>query len=142
MQKFPEVVTHELTHVFTNLITYGNHPGWLHEGLAQYEAGQWDRIKESVLRKALLERTLLRLDALNRPFSEFKNPEITTLAYAESYAAVKFILERYGRERLLQALKAFSAGKNFDQAAVGAFGLDAKTFENRWLEFLKQSYGA
>jgi tetratricopeptide (TPR) repeat protein len=142
IEKFPKVVTHEVTHVFASLMTYGNLPVWLHEGIALYEADQWDRDREALLRKGLKTQTLLGLDALNRPFSELKNPEIASLAYAESYSTVKFILDRFGKESFLRFLKAFSAGKSLDRAALGSLGIDARTFEERWKDFLMERYGA
>jgi len=140
IDKFPQVIIHELTHVFTNLTTYGKHPAWIHEGLALYEAGQWDEKKEMALRQAVSEDKLFELYELDKPFTRLKQPGQIRLAYAQSYAVVEYIMDNYGKDKLLDVLKAFSRGRDFDEAAPEVFGLDSKTFEENWREDLKRKY--
>lgn len=141
LEKFRETIKHEMTHIFTNLITYGNLPHWIGEGLAMYEASQWDIDKERTLRLAVLDKGLLTLEELRRPFRGFKTPQKIVLAYAESYSAVEFMFNMYGRDKVLQILKGFSRGQNFDEAAKSVLGISAKQFEKEWLDFIKGKYG-
>jgi hypothetical protein len=64
------------------------------------------------------------------------------LAYAQSRAAVKYILDIYGRQKLLNVLHAFSQGQDFDEAAAEVFGVDADLFEEQWRGSLRRRYGA
>jgi hypothetical protein len=116
----------------------GNHPGWLHEGIAVYEAGQWDEEKETTLRQAVYEDNLLGLGDLEKPFTRFHNPMQIKLAYAESYTAVAYILKRHGREALLGILREFSRGKTFDEAARDVLGMDMAEFEEGWRDSLRR----
>ena len=141
IKKLPQVITHELTHVFTNFITYGKHPGWIHEGIALYEAGQWDEKKERVLRQAIAEDTLFTLDELERPFTRLKRQRRIQLAYAQSYALVEYILDYYGRDKFFEVLNAFSMGKNFGESAREVFGVGIDAFEERGINFIKKKYG-
>jgi tetratricopeptide (TPR) repeat protein len=141
IDKFPEVITHELTHVFTNLITFGKHPAWIHEGLAIYEAGQWNETRARGLRQAVSDDGLFQLQELEKSFTNYKKPQEISLAYAQAYAAVDYIVATYGKEKLLDVLKAFSRGQDFDEAAPEVFGMDAETFEQQWREDLERRYG-
>ena len=141
INKLPEVITHELTHAFTNLITYGNCPTWILEGLALYEASQWDLGKEKILRSAVSSNQLYLLDELEEPFTRFKNQKGIALAYSESYTAVKFIFDTYGRDSLIKLLHEFSRGKNFGEAAKHVLKINSSEFEQKWLASIKESYG-
>jgi len=141
IRKLPEVITHELTHVFTNLITFGNHPAWIHEGIALWEASQWDLEKEKILKWAISEDKLFGLGELENPFTLLKNPKRVNLAYAQAYTAVKFILDRYGRDKLLEILYEFSKGKNFDEAARRVLDMSMEEFEHKWPDFIGDTYG-
>jgi hypothetical protein len=54
---------------------------------------------------------------------------------------VEYIVSAYGKDKLLDVLKAFSRGQDFDEAAPEVFGMDAETFEEQWREDLKLKYG-
>lgn len=140
INRFSEVITHELTHVFTNLITFSNHPAWIHEGIALWEASQWDLEKEKILKWAISEDKLFGLGELELPFTVMKNPKRINLAYAQSYAAVKFIVDKYGRDKLLEILYEFSEGRNFDEAARAVLKISMREFEEKWFDLIKETY--
>jgi tetratricopeptide (TPR) repeat protein len=137
IEKLPNVIVHELSHVFTSLMTYNNLPAWMNEGIAQYEASQWDSDKETILRSAVMEGKLFSLQELELPFTVFKVPQRIILAYAQSYQAVKLTMDHYGRDRFIQILHEFSQGKNFDEAANKVLNISMQTFEKQLLENLK-----
>ena len=141
INKFPEVITHELTHVFTNLITFSNHPAWIHEGIALWEADQWDSRKEVVLKWAISEEELFSLEELKKPFTRLKDHRRINLAYAQSYTAVKFILDKYGREKLLEILDEFSKGNSVDKAARHVLNMAMEEFEQQWFDFIRETLG-
>jgi tetratricopeptide (TPR) repeat protein len=140
IRKLPEVICHELTHVFTNLMTYGNHPTWLHEGLALYEANQWSLQNKELLASALSSNQLLRLSELRFPFVEMKSQAEINLAYAESYSAVEYLIEKYGREELKKLLSAFAEGKDFREAALNVLGVEVEAFERGWEKAIREKY--
>jgi len=140
IEKLPQVITHELSHVFTSFITYNTLPAWMNEGIAQYEASQWDSEKENILKSAVLEDKLLSLQELERPFTVFKEPKRIILAYAQSYQAVKSIMDHYGRDSFIQILHEFSQGKNFDEAANKVLKISMQIFEKQLLENVKTQF--
>jgi tetratricopeptide (TPR) repeat protein len=140
VEKLPSVITHELTHAFTNLMTYGNHPGWIHEGLALYEASQWEERRENSLKAAIREGKLFRLEELEESFLRLKDPRLIDLAYAASYTAVDYLIEKYGREKLKGLLLQFSKGKNFHEASQTVLGIGEEEFQKGWIEFIQQKY--
>jgi tetratricopeptide (TPR) repeat protein len=140
IEKLPEVIKHEMTHAFTNLMTYNNLPGWAQEGIAVYEASQWDLKKKESLVVAIHNEELYGLEELEKPFTRFKDPRRINLAYAQSYTAIKFILERYGREKLLATFDQFARGKNFAETARDVLGMTLVEFEQEWVDWIKKTY--
>jgi tetratricopeptide (TPR) repeat protein len=137
IRKFPQVLTHELTHVFVNRLTYGNRPVWFHEGLALYMAGQWDPGKAEVLKWAIQEGRIFRLRELEGPFTNFREGREIGLAYAQSYALVRYVIERYGMAGVSALIASFGEGNSFSDAAPVVLGLRTEDFEREWLRFMK-----
>ena len=140
IEKLPEVITHELTHAFVNLMTYSRHPVWIHEGLALHEAGQWEAGREKILIVAIKEERLHSLDELEEPFTKLKNPREIDLAYAESYTAVEYLIAKCGKGKLKEILFQFARGKSFPEAAQFILGINREEFEKGWVEFLRAKY--
>ncbi len=94
-------VEHELAHVIVgNLVSacYSRLPTWLSEGLAMVAEGGLDAESQRLLDQALQDDTFYPVRALSDGFTE--DPGGASLAYAQSYSLVTYLLEAHGRERL------------------------------------------
>ena len=117
------VVVHELAHAFVQHIAPTGVPGWLHEGLAVlFEQGD-ERWIDQELRAA---GPLPSLASLNGGFSGLNSAQ-ATIAYAQSAAAARVLLNRLG-PNLAAFLKALDGSQSFD-TALAAFGFTTTDIE-------------
>jgi beta-lactamase regulating signal transducer with metallopeptidase domain len=133
------LLTHEVTHVFTfDIIPASSAPGWVLEGLAEYERGIWDPAPLSMLRDAVRTGTLPRLTELPGPAG--RGESALSLAYA--HAAFDFIESRWGKPGIRQFLLAIrqsaQGGPNPYEAALD---LDAQGFEAALSRHLAERFG-
>lgn len=129
------VVIHELTHVLIGRFTFSclsDMPSWLVEGLAVYSEGPLDDQSQAQLDKAVRNNDLLSVRSLSAGFSE--EFDQATLSYAESYSLVKFLIERYGQEKMTSLLITLRNGKAVDDALLEVYGFDVDGLEDEWRE--------
>ena len=142
------VVAHELTHSVVYQVTlnpYCDLPTWLHEGLATYmEAGgelRWDLF--ITLERAIAEERLILageeggdgegLISVKSLASSFPtDPTEARLSYAQSFSLVEFLIDGFGRERMLQLLDVFQEGSRADDALFEVYGFDTDGLERAW----------
>jgi tetratricopeptide (TPR) repeat protein len=139
------VLYHEFTHAIVHALTEGHVPTWLNEGLAlnfEREAPpspsssgstQWD----SPISGAIRANGLLSLDALHGSFLEMDQPT-AQLAYAESYSAVKYLIDRYGMFAIQALLKDLSRQRDFSKAFEDRFFVSYREFQTEWQKGLSQ----
>lgn len=125
-QKGP--VLHELTHWYVDLITRGNCPLWLHEGIAQYTEEKhlgfewgWDAI-EGV--------DFYSLQVLN---SNFADLEQQRLAYYQALSLVQYLVELQGWNDVVQTLRLLGKGHSLDTALSRVYGFSLPMLEKLWL---------
>jgi len=126
-------VAHELMHLVVRQLSFNcaaGLPRWLDEGLAVWAEGGMDEYQQELLEQAIAEDSLLSLRAINSSFSA--HAQRASLAYAQGYSVVNFLLERYGRERMLELLAVFRQGATYDGALQQVYGLDLDGVENLW----------
>ena len=132
-----DAVEHELAHVIVgNLVSacYSRLPTWLDEGLAMVAQGGLDAESQALLDQALHDDTLYPARALSSGFTE--DPSGASLAYAQSYSLVDFMLEQHGRDRLLDLLGAAQAGSSPDSALMEVYGFDTDGLDQAWREWI------
>jgi hypothetical protein len=122
-----DVIPHEISHIYFNHLVkrYSGASDWLDEGLATYNEysdhlADWNTVKS--------------LNDLEHDFGE--EPEQIDLAYSESYYAVLYMDEIYGKEAIATLLYEFSKGNGAPVAFEKAFGKHPDEFEQdftRWL---------
>ncbi len=128
-----ETIAHELTHVLAGRLTFtclGEVPTWLQEGLAVYGEGGLDEVSQQLFDRAVAENKLLSVRALSGGFSE--DPAKADISYSESYSLVRFLIERYGTERILALLDALRRGATVEKAMQSVYGLTLEQFEDDW----------
>ncbi|WP_082788901.1 peptidase MA family metallohydrolase [Desulfolucanica intricata] len=130
-------MAHEYTHFVVDYKTRGNYPRWFTEGLAQYEEFKLTgfRFTEPA---GNLNQKLYSFDDLGKNFDYLPNQ---SLAYRQSFAAVKFLVDQYGETCVLEIINTLSRGKNIDYAIQNAAGMNMQTFEQEWLKWLSLNIG-
>jgi len=126
-------VAHELAHMVIHQVTfnpYSDLPTWLDEGLAMYAEGDLRKDLEGMLTQAISANTLFSVRSLGSGFpAEFKD---AGLAYAESYSLVKFLIDNYGSEKMLNLLQVFKQGSGYDDALLTVYGFDIDGLDDLW----------
>jgi hypothetical protein len=134
------VLYHELTHVFMFDIVYGGLvesvmrqaytnpvPLWFTEGLAEYISQGWDGEAEMILRDLTIADMVVPLEYLSGGY----------IVYKEGQAAVNFIADRYGEEKIPEIVRGVAKTRNLDRALRDAVGLSTPELSeefNRWLK--------
>jgi len=126
-------LVHELTHLVVHQATfspYGQLPLWLDEGLATYSEGELDPDLRSSLNRAISEGTLISVRSLCSPFSAYFDK--ARLSYAESYSLVKYLLDSYGQDKMLDLLTILKQGSTYDEALNEVYGFDIDGLDAGW----------
>ncbi|MFQ5988377.1 MAG: tetratricopeptide repeat protein [Candidatus Methylomirabilales bacterium] len=130
---------HEYTHVVIRDVTGGKVPTWLNEGLALIEQRTpLDGAVETV-RQLADERKLPSLGSLNGSFVGLTGAE-ARMAYAVSYTATKFLIERWSRWDTQRLLRQLGEGVPFEKALEDATRLTVPEFEQEWRDWLVRGY--
>jgi hypothetical protein len=137
-EDFRHVLHHELTHAVTFDLLYGNAlsslisrqrlfsmPLWFAEGYAEYSSRHgWDYSSDMYVRDATINNYLTPPQFLDG-----------FLAYKQGQAMIKFIVEKYGEEKLGTILRRGKIHLTMNKALKEAIGIDEKEF---WEEFSKE----
>ena len=126
-------LVHELTHLVVHQATfspYGQLPLWLDEGLATNSEGELDSDLQASLNKAISEGTLISVRTLCSPFSAYTDK--ARLSYAESYSLVKYLLDNYGQDEMLDLLTTLKQGSTYDEALAEVYGFDIDGLDAGW----------
>lgn len=114
---------HEFTHCMTQNVnpTIPNHPRWLWESIALFEAGEFTH-----------PRNVAALASHAPGFDELNNFNSTTI-YQVGYLLGEFIFKKYGREKYIELIK-----ENGDLEQV--LGSNDQEFLDLWYAYLKLNY--
>ncbi|UCG54510.1 MAG: peptidase MA domain-containing protein [Dehalococcoidia bacterium] len=135
-------IVHELTHLVTQQMTfnpYNSLPVWLNEGLSMYAEGEIQPLFESYLRQAVLDDELLSVRSLASPFST--DTGLSYLSYAQSMSIVDFLIDNYGKQKMLELLNTFKIGSSYDGAFTKVYGFDIDGLSDRWSDHIFNVYG-
>jgi hypothetical protein len=138
-QDIGTIFVHELTHLLLGA-RFGARPipRWLNEGLAMYEAYEWEAGQEWTLVQAVVAN---RVPPLNDLTARFERGEVEArLAYLLAGALVNDMIGTYGREAFGNFVGRLAQGDSLDDAMVGAYGVSASLFEQRWRAHLDRRY--
>ncbi|MDP3721542.1 MAG: peptidase MA family metallohydrolase, partial [Anaerolineaceae bacterium] len=108
---------HELTHVLVGDYTFsclGSTPTWLSEGLAVYGEGGASSIEAAFFEQNVKADTLMSFSVLSGGFSE--DPDIADLSYSQSFFMVDYLIQTYGKDKMLSLLQRIKAGDAIDEA--------------------------
>ena len=137
------VTEHELTHVFSFDMMYGgllesiftrqylfSLPLWFLEGMTEYESQRWDAEAEMVMRDAALSGYYFPL------YQDIQG----YLAYKQGQAVIRYIVEKYGKEKLTDIIQTTATSRNLDKALMTSIGVDSEGLTKAWVDHLKRQY--
>ena len=127
-------MTHEFTHLVFDHITKGNYPRWFTEGLAQYAEYRINGY-EWLTNTNSLTRPLYTMAELDAQFDDLQNQ---SLAYRQSFAAVRYIAEVHGDSKLQQVVDQLRAGRKFPQAVEAVLDMNYQDYGSSWEMWAKQ----
>lgn len=121
-------MVHEFTHLVLDYMANGNYDRWFTEGLAQYaeyrvNGYEWRQSSNK------LDQQLYSMAELEKNFDGLSNQ---SLAYRESFMAVRYIAEVYGEDKLKEVITSLTKGQSLSRAIEGATGLGFTDFVVRW----------
>ncbi|MBI3811936.1 MAG: tetratricopeptide repeat protein [Nitrospirae bacterium] len=140
----PELLKKVLFHEYAHAVVHGlsrglNVPTWLNEGVAVYfESGGRSSREQDLYRRLRSGTPLVPLSSLHGSFMGLSDTQ-ASLAYAESFAAVKALADRYGLYRVRQLLEDLGSPKEFAAAFSDAFMIPYETFQSNWQETVKEA---
>jgi hypothetical protein len=128
-------MSHEMTHLVIHQATnnpYGDLPRWLDEGISVYNEDKNELVDDfkPVLEDAIKQDKLMTLRTLSSPFPS--DSLQANLAYGQSGAMVKFMVDKYGADAMGKLLGIFSEGALYDEALKGALGTDSDGLYDAW----------
>ena len=126
-------MTHEMSHLVIHQATdnpFSGLPRWLDEGIAVYNENrdELDQDFRPLFERAVANDELMTLRTLTSPFPA--DPLLANLAYGQSGATVKFIVDTYGSDAMAELLEIFSEGAIYDEALEQALGVDTDGLHN------------
>jgi len=141
---FRHVIRHELVHVIMHskigrvLVDHRKPldrfpPLWFTEGLAEFWSTDWDAQAEMVLRDAVLSDIVVGLNDMDRIYG-------TYLMYKEGQAALQYVADTYGDEKILLLMENFWKESSFSDVFKVTIGKDFDEFDEEWLYALKKKY--
>lgn len=136
---FSEVLEHELAHIFLDKKS-GNAvpPRWIDEGFAMLESREWRIGQDILIVRAVFTNSLIPLAQIEN-LNSF-NDSKAELAYTESYLAISYFLDEYGKESLFKLLNYLSSGQTLDLAFLKATSESYIGFQAGFVDFLKKKY--
>jgi hypothetical protein len=131
------VIPHEISHQLLYQATRNPFNGpttWLDEGLAVYHQDGGNDGFPAQVEDAAEKGRLFSIRALNSNFPY--DPADASLAYAESYSIVRFIIDEFGEDKLAAIIAAYREGVSHDEAVKAGLGVDIDELDRLWKESL------
>lgn len=145
------VIYHEYAHVVQFNVLYGGfwksirllkspfYPLWMMEGMAEFGSGSVDDATgDMVVRDAFAHGQLPSLPEL-QGFAHLK-PNQVTLGYKTGDAAIAFLQDEYGGDKLNALLTAMKDYFDISSGLEGTIGCDLARFDFRFREWLGEKY--
>ncbi|MCX7781537.1 MAG: hypothetical protein N2491_11650 [Negativicutes bacterium] len=121
-------VLHEYTHLVFDYMTSGNYSRWFTEGLAQYLEYRVNGY-EWLTKDNKLTGRLYTMTQLDDRFDDLDNK---SLAYRQSLAAIRYIAEVHGDDKLRAVIRDLRAGVATDKAISRNLGMSYDEYERAW----------
>ncbi len=134
-----ELLAHEYAHlVVAHRSGFHSVPRWYDEGVAMLVSTEWSWSDNLAMGKAAVFGEFIPLSKIEM-VNRF-NQSQAQVAYAQSYLAVKYLIDNYGGSALKRFLDAVSVGASLDDALMASCGASSQEFENEFREHLRLRY--
>lgn len=134
-----ETLAHEITHavIFRLLgLRISSLPLWANEGIAKYQSEQYSDSDDAIVAEAAAGGLLIPLSHLAVKFPKEK----TSLAYAESASAIRYMVKKHGKSSLKVMLAELARTGSFDKAMLNATGRTGGQFDRDWAAAISKHY--
>ncbi|HUI27763.1 MAG TPA: peptidase MA family metallohydrolase, partial [Candidatus Kryptonia bacterium] len=131
----PRLLRHEYMHSLVADLSGNQCPVWLNEGLAVWAEEEQDGERRAWAEDVVRGANLFRLQDLGGTLTKLA-PAQAQIAYAQSYLAVRELIDRYGARRAQQFVTELNH-QPLSAAFAAAYGSDLADFEDRWLRSLR-----
>ncbi len=143
-KEFRHVLRHELVHVFQYKVIKNNYknflyssilntiPLWVMEGMAEFYSLGWDTESESYIRDIALTGKLLSIKQLNF-YAGY-------IVYKEGQLIYRYMSEKFGKKSCSEFFNTLVYTGNLEKAFEEVFGENLKTFDKRFLDYVKMNY--
>ena len=140
-----DTLAHELTHLLIGGASKNTVPIWLHEGIAKYVETAWrtepgrglPEKHQLRLRAAAKKNRLITFEQMHPSMAKLPTQEQTSLAFAEVFTMVEYLVEKKGWSGIRQVLAAMREGASDKEAIAQVYGSSMKRIEKRWMKSLK-----
>jgi hypothetical protein len=127
-------VAHEAAHMISNEVAgpaYGRMPFWLSEGISVYAQPDNGATYTPFVLRAIQTRSLLRLsEMVGVPDG---GPQRILTGYGQSALFVRFLIERYGGDKLAKLVAAYRASDDHERNLREIYGKGLADLEAEWL---------
>jgi Flp pilus assembly protein TadD len=131
----PRILRHEFAHSIIAQLAGGRCPVWLNEGLAMWAEDDEDGERDVIEERRLANQELFTLAELRDSFINLPRQRVP-VAYAESYLAVRALIDRYGARKIPDLLGALKRSGDVSSAFSEVYPGDLAGFEQRLLHQL------
>jgi tetratricopeptide (TPR) repeat protein len=123
---------HEYGHVLVNQLSLGRAPVWLNEGVAIWCEEERDGDREEWAYRALSGQVLFSLHELEGSFTRLP-PDRVHVAYAQSYLAIRQLVDRSGGRSMRELLAALGTGVGLNDAFRNVYSRNLAGFESEFI---------
>lgn len=134
------IIPHEVSHQLLAIATdnpYNMPATWLDEGIAVRNQTNGTSHMGPVVATAKRDERLLPLTTLNYSFPF--DPKGASLAYAQSFSVVTYLVETYGESAIAAIAAAYRAGSTHDDAVKAGIGRDVAQLDAEWQLWIDDS---
>lgn len=135
----PQTFLHELSHVILRRsVNFVDLPKWFVEGLAQWQARQFDLERGLRLARGLLAGGLIPLDSLMYRFP--RGSSKVQLAYDQSFSFINFLVGEFGEARFHELILRLGKRETFVPALESTYAMTTLELEGLWIADIKMNY--
>lgn len=134
-----ELLAHEYAHlVVAHRSGFYSVPRWFDEGVAMLVSTEWSWSDNLAMSKAAVFGDFIPLRSIEK-VNRF-NQSQAHVAYAQSYLAVKYMLDEYGTNVVNIFLDGIARGSSIDEALMASTGSSYREFEDEFQQYLSGHY--
>lgn len=136
-----KVMAHEITHFIMHNIMkrYGIRlPMWLNEGLAMYEAKEWNWHLRAEMTRISITKSFIPISSLEKGFPE--DNRLAQYAYVQSISLIAYIINRFGKDSFREIIKHLVNGVAVEDAFNRSIGLSQAELEIEWQKYIIKRY--